>query len=171
MLWRPGLRGNSEGEAMTMTLPARRSAGLRPMPGWGWVPGREFDPIYRLMMDQVVRDTAGEAAIGGWATPMDLEETEDAFLLEMDLPGVGKDAVTVDVTGHEIRISGEVKQCEHTGLLHHQTRRMGRFDQVVNLSGEVDPAKTEATLTNGVLTVRAPKAEANKPRKVEITAN
>ncbi len=153
-----------------MTLPVRRSAGLlrSTAPGWGWASGREIDPLYRLM-GQLVRDTAGEAAAAGWGTPIDLEETEDAYLLEMDLPGVGKDAVTVDVTGHEIRVSGEVKECEHTGLLHHHSRRVGRFDQVVSLPGEVDPAQVAATLADGVLTVRAPKAEASKPRKVEVT--
>lgn len=153
-----------------MTLPVRRSAGLlrSPTPGWAWASGREVDPLYRLM-GHLMRDTAGEAAAAGWGTPIDLEETEDEYVLEMDLPDVGKDAVTVDVTGNEIRVSGEVKECEHTGLLHHQTRRVSRFDQVVNLPGEVDPAKVEATLADGVLTVRAPKAEASKPRKVEIT--
>lgn len=150
-----------------MTLPVRQSAGPRPLSGWGWAPGRELDPFYRLM-SQVMRDTAGELQAAGWGTPTDLEETEDAYLLEMDLPGVGKDAVTVDVTSHEIRVSGEVKQCEHKGLLHHQGRRVGRFDQLVSLSAEVDPSKAEATLIDGVLTVRAPKAEASKPRKVEV---
>lgn len=94
-------------------------------------------------MGQLMRDTAGEAAVVGRGTPIDLEETEDAYLMETDLPSAGqdrqdRDVVTVDVTGHEIRVSGEVKHCGHTGLLHRQTRRAARFDQVVSLPGKVE---------------------------------
>ena len=94
-------------------------------------------------MGQLMRDTAGEAAVGGRGTPIDLEETEDAYLMETDLPSAGqdrqdRDVVTVDVTGHEIRVSGEVKHCGHTGLLHRRTRRAARFDQVVSLPGKVE---------------------------------
>lgn len=153
-----------------MTMPVRRSAVPWPAPGLGWVWGRESDPLYRLV-GHLMRDTASEAPTGPWGTSMDLEETEDAYLLEMDLPGVSKDAVSIEVTDHEIRVSGEVKQRDNRGRLHHQTRHWGQFDQVVPLPGEVDPAKAEATLTDGVLTVRAPKAEAAKPRKVEITVS
>lgn len=150
-----------------MTMPLRRSAGPRPVPGWGRVWGRESDPLYQLV-GHLMRGTGSEAPTGPWDTPMDLEETEDAYLLEMDLPGVRKDAVSIEVNDHEIRVSGEVKQRENRGRLHHQTRNWGQFDQVVPLPGEVDPAKAEATLTDGVLAVRAPKAEAAKPRKVDV---
>ena len=37
-----------------------------------------------------------------------------------------------------VRVSGEVKHCGHTGLLHRQTRRAGRFDQVVSLPGKFE---------------------------------
>lgn len=148
-------------KARTMTLPARRNTELRTAPGWAWSWTGEPHPFYLSM-----RDAAAEAA-GTWGAA-DLEESKDAYLLEMDLPGVSKEAITVDVTRQEIRISGEVKEHEHTGLLHHQGRREGRFDQVVNLPGEVDPSRAEAALADGVLTVRAPKPEEGKPRKVEV---
>lgn len=155
-----------------MTMPVRRSAGPRPVPGWGWVWSREreSDPLYRLV-GHLMRDTANETPTGPWDTPMDLEETDDAYLLEMDLPGVSKDAIDIDVTDHEIRVSGEMEPREDRGRLHHQTRHWGQFDQLVTLPGEVDPAKAEATLADGVLTVRAPKAEEAKPRKVEIAVS
>ena len=146
-----------------MTLPVRWNTGSRTAPGWAWAWTGQPHPFYRSL-----RDAAAEAA-GTWGAA-DLEETEDAYLLEMDLPGVSKDAVTVDVSRQDIRISGEVAPHEHTGLLLHHDRREGRFDQVVNLPGEVDPSRAEASLANGVLVVRAPKPETSKPRKVEVTA-
>ena len=153
-----------------MTMPVRRSGVPRQVPRLGWAWGRESDPLYRLV-GHLIQDAASETPTGPGGTPMDLEETGDAYLLEMDLPGVSKDAVNVEVTDHEIRVSGEAKQREDRGRLHHQTRPWGQFDQVVTLPGEVDPGQAEASLADGVLTVRAPKAEAAKPRKVEVTVS
>lgn len=152
-----------------MTMPVRWGAVPRPVYRWS----RESDPLYRLV-GHLMRDTASEAneaPTGPWGAPMDLEETEDAYLLEMDLPGASKDEVNIEVTDQEIRISGERKPREDRGRLHHQTRSWGQFDQLVTMPGEIDPGKTEAKLEDGVLTVWAPKAKAAKSRKVDITVS
>lgn len=70
----------------------------------------------------------------------------------------------------EPTITGEFKERERTGVLRRSTRRTGRFEYRAVLPGEVNAEGVNATLTDGVLTVNAPKAEAAKPRHIEITS-
>jgi HSP20 family protein len=70
----------------------------------------------------------------------------------------------------ELVISGEFKERERTGILRRGTRRTGRFEYRAVLPSEINAEGVEATLSEGVLSIKAPKAEAAKPRHVEITA-
>jgi HSP20 family protein len=140
----------------------------------GWDPLREFEDVYERM-GRVFRDTFGDlgARWGTWSPlavglPLDLEETDDAYIAELDLPGVKKDDLTVEVLGNEIRVHGEAREHERTGVLCRQTRHVGVIDHRFTLPGEVDPARVEAELADGVLTIRAPKTEAAKPQRVEV---
>jgi HSP20 family protein len=63
-----------------------------------------------------------------WAPPVDLEETDDVWVVEADLPGVRKGDVTVEVRDGELAIHGEVRERERTGILRRRTRRTGAFD-------------------------------------------
>jgi HSP20 family protein len=152
-----------------MTLPERRRD-LRPA-RTGWEPFREFEDVYERM-GQLIRDTfGGEMQLpswSGWSAPIDLEETDDAFVAELDLPGVKKEDVDVELVGNEVRVRGGIKEREHKGMLRRQTRRVGQFDYRFTLLGDVDPEKVEAILADGVLTVRAPKAETTKPRRIDV---
>jgi HSP20 family protein len=134
-----------------------------------WAPFRELEDVYERM-GRLMHDVFGEsAAAGTWPTPpIDLEETDDAFVAEMDLPGVAREDVTVELAGNEIHVSGELKEKERTGVVRRQTRRLGRFDYRFTLPAEVDPDKVEASLADGVLTVRAGKAAGTKPQRIEV---
>jgi HSP20 family protein len=61
-----------------------------------------------------------------------------------------------------------LKQQERKGILRRQTRRIGQFEYVVTLPGDIDPNKVDATLHEGVLTVRLGKEAASQPRRIEI---
>ena len=100
--------------------------------------------------------------------PADIEEVDDAYVVELDLPGVKPGDVDVEVRENELRVSGEIKEQERKGILRRQMRRVGQFEHVVALPGEVDPDKVEAKLSDGVLTVRLSKSQVRKPRHVEI---
>ena len=56
-------------------------------------------------------------------------------------------------------------------MLRRQTRRVGQFELVVSLPGDIEPNKVEASLQDGVLTVRVGKAAATQPRQVEVKQN
>jgi HSP20 family protein len=104
----------------------------------------------------------------GWSPFVDLEETDDAYVLEAELPGVKRENVDIELVGNELRITGEIKERERKGTVRRSSRRTGRFDYRVSLPDHVDEAKIEASLTEGVLTVRLPKSERAQRRRIEV---
>lgn len=142
-------------------------------------PARRGDPLAEFeqlqdQMGQIINAFFGEALGSGtgqqpaWIPAADLEETDDAYTIELELPGVRRDDVAIELRDNEVRISGEVKQRERTGTLRRRTRRVGQFEYVVTLPGDIDAEKVDAALHDGVLTVRLPKAAASHPRQIEI---
>lgn len=154
-----------------MTLPVRRGEGR---PAARWDPFTEFGDLYdrmgRLMESLWGGPGFGFGPPGGaWSPLADVSETDDAYLIEADLPGVKADQVNVEVTGGELVISGEVSRGERAGVLRRATRREGRFEYRTTLPGDADPDNVSASLADGVLTVRVPKTEAARPRRIAIT--
>ena len=111
------------------------------------------------------------AALGGEGfTPLaDFEETDQEFILDVDLPGVRKKDVNIEVDGRRLVISGERKQVERKGWLRRQARTWGSFVFEVTLPGEVDEEHIEASMDNGVLHVRVPKRSGTSRRHIEVT--
>ena len=105
-----------------------------------------------------------------WSPLADVSETGDAYLIEADLPGVGQDQVSAEVSGGDVVISGETGRRERAGVLRRATCRQGRFAYRTMLPADADPDQASASLADGVLTVRVAKAETAKPRRIEITA-
>jgi HSP20 family protein len=106
----------------------------------------------------------------GWMPLVDIEEQDDAYVLEADVPGVKREDVKVEQFGNELLISGEIKEHERKGALRRQTRRVGRFAYRVALPESVNGDKIEAKLKDGVLAVRVPKSQRAERRQVEITS-
>ena len=112
----------------------------------------------------------GELLSGAGAfTPLaDLEETDEAYLAEIELPGVQLEDLSVEVAGRRLSVTGERKERERVGILRRRTRTVGRFQYEVLLPGDVDEEHVEASLHDGVLTVRVPKPEADRPRRIPV---
>lgn len=106
---------------------------------------------------------------GGFTPPADVEETEDAYVVEIELPGVKRDDVSVEVTGRRLTVSGERTERERVGILRKRTRTVGRFHYEVVLPGEIDEDGVEASMDEGVLTVRVPKPASERPRRIRVT--
>lgn len=159
-----------------MTLPVRRSTGSRlaerRFPGWAGDPLAEFDDLFGRIGNLLETTVGGglTTAAGAWAPTADFSETDDAYVIEVDLPGAKRDDIDIEMSERELTISGEFKERERTGVLRRSTRRTGRFEYRALLPGEVNAESVNATLTDGVLTVNVPKAEAAKPRHIEITS-
>ena len=135
-------------------------------------PSREFEDIYDRMgqlMNFAFGLTPAALADMPWVPLADLSETDDAYVVKAELPGVNKDQVNIQLQDRELVISGEIADDQNGDRRHRSTRRTGRFEFRTYLPGEVNADAVTARLSDGVLTVTVPKSEAAKPRKIEIT--
>ena len=155
-----------------MALPVRRTTNVSPQPLQRWEPFRELEQLQEHMdrLMQGVWSPAGGGNGGAWMPVTDIEETDDAWVIEAELPGVDRKDVNVEMRDSELIISGEIKEKERKGVLRRQTRKTGEFEYRVTLPGDSDAEHIEANLHDGVLTVRVPKTEQAKPRRIEVKA-
>jgi HSP20 family protein len=135
-------------------------------------PFREMEDVYDRM-GMLIRDFLGDGPGAGsrWPSPVapaDIEETDDAYLVELDLPGVRREDLSVELRDSELRVAGEVKERERTGVLRRKARKVGRFEHMVSLPGEADPDDVDAQLASGVLAVRVGKARTTRPRHIDV---
>lgn len=151
-----------------MALPERRST----LPPERWEPLQEIeqvaDRMRRLLDETFGRAPSRLVEAAPWSPFVDVEETEDAYMVEAELPGVRREDVDVELVGNELTISGEINERERVGILRRRTRRTGRFEYRVRLPAHVNGDKIEAHLDKGVLTVRIPKTEREERRKIEV---
>ena len=104
----------------------------------------------------------------GWPALNTWEDGDNAYV-EAELPGLGMDDVEVYVTGDQLTLSGERKITDpQDGTWHRRERSQGRFSRTVSLPWEIDADRVEAKFQDGVLTVRLPKCESCKPKKVKV---
>ena len=152
------------------TLPVRRGGRNTSLVN----PSREFEDIYDRM-GQLMNFAFGDLAPAEmpWVPLADLSETQDAYVVKVELPGVGKDQIDVQLQDRELVVSGEIPEQEQDGQnggrrRHRSTRRTGRFEFRAWLPGDVNADAVQGELTDGVLTLTVPKSAAAKPRKIEI---
>ncbi|MFI7542374.1 Hsp20/alpha crystallin family protein [Actinoplanes sp. NPDC049599] len=134
-------------------------------------PLRELAQLHQRMSELMSTALGGDlrpATVHGWTPLADVTETDDAYLVEIEVPGVHRKDLTVEVAGGELRVSGEIVEKEKVGWLRHRTRRAGRFAFRTTLLGDISSEHISADLADGVLTVRAPKTEAAKPRRITV---
>jgi HSP20 family protein len=155
-----------------MPLPTRRTESSSPRQVQRWDPFREFEQLQEEMgrLVQSVWSPAGVGDGGAWTPFADIEETEDAWIVEAELPGVDRKDVNVELRDSELVISGDVKEKERKGVLRRRARRVGHFEYHVTLPSPADEEHIEANLHDGILTVRVPKAEHARARRIEVKA-
>jgi HSP20 family protein len=131
---------------------------------------RDFDRFFDIHVPDVFRNGGTHEAL--WMPRMDLHETDNAFVVEADLPGMAIEDISVQVEGTTLVIAGERKgeQSSRTGNITHLERSFGRFQRAMTLPAAVQVDAVEAKYTNGVLTVTVPKAEEAKTKRIAITA-
>jgi HSP20 family protein len=135
----------------------------------GWDPLGELDRLHRQLERYVSSWRQVPGLLGGAFTPVaDVEETADGYTVEIELPGVQRNDLDVEIAGRRLTVTGERKDRERVGILRRRERTVGRFHYEVSLPGGVDDASAEARLDDGVLTIRVPKAEHDRPRRIEL---
>lgn len=124
----------------------------------------------RLLSSFLGRIPGAPPAVAGRGQPaVNLWETPEALVAELEVPGVKGDQVDIAVVGNELSLTIRRDDITQEGVTYHRRERgIGTFSRVVRLPVDVDPDQVEAELRNGVLTVRMPKAESAKPRKIHV---
>ncbi len=104
-----------------------------------------------------------------YAVPrVNIIEHPETVTLEVELPGVPKDSVDLEIKDNELTITGHRKQHEEQAPLRVAERPATDFRRVFTLSRAIDREKVDAHMENGLLTVTLHKQESLRPRKIEI---
>ena len=139
-----------------------------------WDPFREMvtlrDAMDTLFENALIRPQSGTSGSTFGNLPLDLEETDDNFIVRVSIPGIRPEDVDVSVTDNVLTIKGEVKvdQKKEGARYHVRERRWGAFGRQVALPAGVDANKVQAEYSDGVLLLTLPKAEQAKPKRIQI---
>jgi HSP20 family protein len=144
-----------------------------------WNPNRElanFEREFNRMLNSLGRgfnfdrDVDQELENAVWSPLTDISETDDEYVMKMDLPGVKKDDVKISVQNGELIISGERKEeKEEKKTQHHRIERnYGKYYRSFTLPENVDEENIEAEFNDGSLTVKVPKTEEAKPKEIDV---
>jgi HSP20 family protein len=101
----------------------------------------------------------------------DIVENDGAFLLSLDVPGLKKEDINIELTGRQLTISGERKHEEEStqGNVHRIERSYGKFQRIFELPNGANTEVVEASYDNGVLKIAIPKVESVMPKKIQIS--
>lgn len=95
-------------------------------------------------------------------------EKADEVVIEAELPGVPKDGTQLEIKDNELTLIGRRKSWESEGRIHLRERAQADYRRVFALSRAIDASRVEAEMKDGVLTVRLPKREEVKPRRISV---
>lgn len=141
-----------------------------------WDPFRDVaalqDRINRIFNDSFgrSRDLDDEVSLYDWRPPVDIYETSDGIVLKVELPGVNKDDVSVEVKDNVLTLKGErlldpkIKD-EH---YYRKERSFGKFNRSFSLQEPIRPDLIKAAFKDGILTVEVPRPEDEKPKQITV---
>lgn len=128
-----------------------------------------WDPFQDLITIQHPLERLTSSSPQGWAPAVDLCETETAFVLTAELPGLSREQIKIEVTEGRLTLQGR-RDARVSCQQYHQVKRgHGEFRRTVALPHPVDVDQVTAELAAGVLTVTVPKIAPAGPQLVPIT--
>ncbi|MEB3237071.1 MAG: Hsp20/alpha crystallin family protein [Candidatus Sericytochromatia bacterium] len=125
-------------------------------------------------LDQVERrdGAAPDRGLAPWEPPMDVLEQAEAFVVQLDVPGLRQEDLGLQVEGRQLLVTGERLRFETDGTRPLASERPhGRFARTVPLPADVAIDRIRATLKDGVLAVWLPRLEIAQPRTIPIEAS
>jgi HSP20 family protein len=140
---------------------------------WGFLRYRDlFNKIASRMFDEDFFDIFDNEDVDFVSPRIDVSETQDKFILTVELPGMTPDDFKIEVTNDAIIISGEKKNenKESKERYHLFERRYGSFERRLRFPTFIDKDRVASFFKNGVLKLEIPKKEITDGRKIiEIT--
>jgi HSP20 family protein len=143
---------------------------LRP---WGQESWGGYGALRREMEDLLERFGAfpSAQAAHGAVPAVNLYETEDAYVLTAEVPGLAPEELEISLEGTTVTLRGERKTAPEEGAsVHRNERASGAFRRAFDLPVPIDAEKAEAVHRHGVLTLRLPKAPEHRPRQISVKA-
>jgi HSP20 family protein len=131
-----------------------------------WTPFQELEALERRMSRLF-----DEASLGAGLPPAaDVYETDDRYVVELEVPGFAEKELAIQVTDHTLTVKGDrAEEKEQKEKTYRRRERLERsFERRLQLPPEADLGAVEARFDKGVLRVQAPKTPAAEPRTVEI---
>lgn len=133
-----------------------------------WNPIREFDEFLNPFGGRLAARTRALEA-SGWLPPVDIAEGEDAYHIDVELPAVASDDITVTVKDSVLTVSGERRREDLAdGRRHRVERRFGKFSRSFRLPEDVDEDAIDASAKDGLLRLKVRKREQATPRAIPI---
>ncbi|MGD2036564.1 MAG: Hsp20/alpha crystallin family protein [Desulfobacterales bacterium] len=141
-----------------------------------WDPFRDAaalqDRINRIFSESFghSRDLDDEVSLSDWRPPVDIYEAADGIVLKIELPGINKEDVSVEVKDNVLTLKGErlldpkIKDDQY----YRKERNFGKFNRSFSLQEPVKPDLIKASLKNGVLTLEVPRPEEEKSKQVTV---
>jgi HSP20 family protein len=137
-----------------------------------WEPFRELGSLQSEMSRWMNGLLEGPGRVTqSWVPALDVWETPTEVVYAFDLPGIPEDAISIEVKDENLTVSAERTKTEETNEngFYRFERRYGTFARAVGLPQGVDQEHISARYENGVLEIRVPKPEEQKPRKIELS--
>lgn len=137
-----------------------------------WEPFRELASLQSEMSRWMNGMLEGPGRVTqNWVPALDVWETPTEVVYALDLPGIPEDAISIEVKDETLTISAErskIEEASENGFYRYE-RRFGTFARAVGLPQGVDQDQIGARYENGVLEIRVPKPEEQKPRRIELS--
>ncbi len=126
-------------------------------------PWREFERINRGLPAFRAHATCEFPAVNSWVS-------QDDTVITTEIPGIEPEDIDISVAGRSVTLRGSRKAAElKEGESYHRRERWnGKFSKKIELPYNVETGKISAKFTKGILSITLPRAEAERPRKIEI---
>lgn len=138
-----------------------------------WDPFQEMttlrDAMNQLLAESFVRP---QRWVGASQVALDLYETENEYVARLAVPGLKPDNFEITMQQNVLTIAGHTQPEQQEGVRYHlREQRFGDFTRTIQFPTPVDAEKIQANLADGILTIRVPKAEAARPRRISVQAS
>ena len=131
----------------------------------------DLDAISEQMSRAFGVRAATQGGSRGWLPPVDIWETQDELVIEIDAPGCQPQDLAAEVVDNQLVVSGERTLTDTASRRYRSERWQGRFVRTFIVPPGVDNASIKAEYVAGVLRLRVPKPEQAKPRRIEIAGD
>lgn len=133
---------------------------------------QKIDPFREIQrqLEALTVSSAGVPNLSSFSPAVNSRESDEAYFIQIDLPGVEKEAITVDVKENILSVSGERKFEKETKEqdYYRLESRYGRFERRFSLPENTDADAIEASFKNGVLTVKLPKTQPKGAKQISV---